>query len=535
MKKLSVLIAIALLAVAGTGMAVTCAYDNVPGGTLLIPYFKVSGAGNLDSNGNLATGTDTQVGVTNVSATGLIIHITVWNKYSAPVFDFNVPLTGKDVVFFSVRSILNGHLNINPTQVLDSHGMDPCGITTTNPPPTNYTPDVGWGGTTYIRFSNPDFADFENSISFYQDPAITGAFRSKVWDSLDESADINTFTNPAATGILDTKNPACSGAAGTVPPIIGDLTGYITIDVVNYCTNHFPNEGAYYSNNAIATTGWGTSGYTTNALMGDVFYLDGTPNSGNISGDPAVHLEFDDRLQQTITSSPIPSPFAGVVNSFYGRYWPDLAAPPVGPIPFNGVGDARESLGDRYGYRFLDDLTNGLQTWIEVWRSDRYMHGDSTPTSLCGWWGDNEGLSGFTGEGFFNPDHQVLFNTYNNDESLFTSSGAGPSGGGTTVPPPYIFLETQRISLLGNADINPGAFTGGWTDLQLRNSAPPIANIPFNMGWVGVQHTGPGATLSVGYSATLLNNQFLCFPTTITSTFSGVGVGGTGGGNVNSP
>src|ERR1039457_7313823 len=42
MKKFSVLIALVLLAVAGTGYAVTCAYDNVPAATLLVPYFKVS-------------------------------------------------------------------------------------------------------------------------------------------------------------------------------------------------------------------------------------------------------------------------------------------------------------------------------------------------------------------------------------------------------------------------------------------------------------------------------------------------------------
>ena len=40
MKKFSVLIALALLAVAGTGYAVTCAYDNVPAATLLVPYFR---------------------------------------------------------------------------------------------------------------------------------------------------------------------------------------------------------------------------------------------------------------------------------------------------------------------------------------------------------------------------------------------------------------------------------------------------------------------------------------------------------------
>ena len=32
------------------------------------------------------------------------------------------------------------------------------------------------------------------------------------------------------------------------------------------------------------------------------------------------------------------------------------------------------------------------------------------------------------------------------------------------------------------------------------------------MGWVGVQHTAPGAVLSVGHAAASLNNQFQCQP-----------------------
>ena len=114
MKKLSVLVALALLAVAGTGFAVTCAYDNVPGATLLIPYFRVGGT--INSAGIITSvGTDTKVAFVNVSTPGIIAHVTVWNKYSAAVLDFNVPMTGKDVVSFNMSDVLNGHLNVNPT------------------------------------------------------------------------------------------------------------------------------------------------------------------------------------------------------------------------------------------------------------------------------------------------------------------------------------------------------------------------------------------------------------------------------------
>jgi len=139
MKKLSVLVALALLAVAGTGFAVTCAYDNVPGATLLIPYFRVSGT--ISSAGYIADGgTDTKISFVNVSNPGIIAHVTVWNKYSKAVLDFNVPMTGTDEVSFSMRDVLNGKLNVNNTSanpaivpVLQKVGQkDVCGINITS-------------------------------------------------------------------------------------------------------------------------------------------------------------------------------------------------------------------------------------------------------------------------------------------------------------------------------------------------------------------------------------------------------------------
>ncbi len=101
MKKITALVALALLAIAGTGFAVTCAQDNVPAATLLVPYFRVGGAGVVGFNDIPdSSGTDTLVAVTNVSSAKIIIHVTLWNKYSAAVLDFNVPMTGYDVVFW---------------------------------------------------------------------------------------------------------------------------------------------------------------------------------------------------------------------------------------------------------------------------------------------------------------------------------------------------------------------------------------------------------------------------------------------------
>src|SRR5664280_1420729 len=338
MKKFSVLISLVLLAVAGTGYAVTCAYDNVPAATLLVPYWKVSlnGATGYPIGSG---GTDTLVSVVNVSSPGVIAHVTVWNKYSKAVIDFNLPLTGKDVVSFSMRDILNGKLSPNlPQYDTVKYPKDPCGITNPGLPNVGYAPKVGFGQTSFIRFSHPDAAstpmgiDVVTSISQYNINGVVDAigpgFRPSVWNSLDESGDITTFTNPAAGNILDKDNPACGWAASA--PLKDALSGYLTIDVVNYCTNFFPDQADFYNKDAIATAGWTQNAYfagafpctdatcpvtyTPNVLIGDVFYVDTATQGGNVSGDPAVAIEFDSRLHYTGGAA------TPTTRTFYGKF-----------------------------------------------------------------------------------------------------------------------------------------------------------------------------------------------------------------------
>jgi hypothetical protein len=531
MKKLSVLVALALLAVAGTGYAVTCAYDNVPGASLLIPYFKVGGT--FDAAGYLtAVGTDTKVAIVNVSNPGVIAHVTVWNKYSKAVLDFNVPLTGKDVAYFNMSQVLNGDLNVNPlTQVTPAD--DVCGA---DPSTASYdpTPFIGWAAQEFLRFPNPASAvagalDHLQSISKYASPDAFAAFRARVVDSLDESGDIRDFQSSSGANILDTTNPACGLGSGTLP-LKGELSGYLTIDVVNFCTNFFPDQANFYEYDAIATAGWGPT-YTPNVLIGDVFYVDPAANVGNISGDPAIALEFDTRLNWTAPATP--------QKTFFGRFVSATTATceqsggtcannagSVGYPSFNFGGDGREPLGDRYGFRYLSDEVNGLRTWLLVWRGDLVVTPTNVTYNLCGWLTGRTSPSvakGASGYGFYDSNHQVIALTFDNDESLFTPGiPAGPSGNppGST-PVNYVFLESSRYDVLANTQINPGyskangSFTGGWIDMTLRNTTyagtTPATGL-YNQGWVGVQSTGPGQLLSVGYSATNLNEQFQCLP-----------------------
>jgi hypothetical protein len=510
MKKFTALVALALLAIAGTGYAVTCAQDNVPAATLLVPYFRVGGTGVVLPNDIPDTsGTDTLVAVTNVSTGNIIIHVTVWNKYSAGVLDFNIPMTGSDVVFFSMRNILNGHLNVNPSFQKLTKGVDPCGQ---NYDAAGMVMPGQSTKTDFIKFlpaaGDPDL---DNAISFYADPAFGGAFRANVWTSLDESYDITNWKTKGSkgAGVIDVDNYACDNTkGGTV--VAGDFSGYLTIDVMNYCTQHFADTGTeFWRNDPLATAGW-VDYNGPNVLMGDVFFKDQTVSvaggaMGNISGDPAVHIEFDSRLLWGTSA-------ANGSKTFYGRYYDaGDAFAPLGSndprAPYSFPGDGREPLGNHYGFRYVATPTPVThRTWIEVWRSDTYN--STSVKNLCSWWGLGTGANTATVQGFMDDAHLITAVVWDNDENPVGGSG-GPSGGPGT-DKKYIFLETQRLVVTGpgaSTDIVPaGSWSnGGWIDLTLAGNFQ-------NQSFVEVQHSSVGDWMSVGHSATLLDGQFVCNP-----------------------
>lgn len=494
MKKFTVLVALALLAATGTSYAVTCSTDNVPGATLLVPYFNVSGSA---AAGDIAPGgVDTLVAITNVSLWGAIAHVTIWNKQSAAVLDFNVPMTGYDVAFFSVRDVLNGNLNVNPNvQNLDYENangqhLDPC-----------REPDnIGDSQPQFIRFRHPQYptGDYFDSIGYYATPAFSGNFRNRVLDSLDEApAYLSLSTRPKN----DTDNPACGQTSdGT---FTSNFSGYITIDVVNYCTNWFPNQSTFYSFDAIATRGWDLNG-GPNVLMGDVFYIDPAANGGNISGESAVSLEFDERLEfDTALWTDAP------VKTFYRRYgesFNDFTAGPVARFTFRG--DGREPLGTVYGFRYLNNAAAGLQTWATIWRGD-YWDSDDDSTTRATNSGYDLCLTGLTSGnvgGIARNGRQITVSTWDNDENQNQQTGGGPSGDVPITIYTNVWWESNRVIITGNGDMNPAIFKGGWTRFTFNRNFDPLTY----QAYVEVEHTAPGAFVSVGHGATLLDNQFVC-------------------------
>ena len=229
--------------------------------------------------------------------------------------------------------------------------------------------------------------------------------------------------------------------------------------------------------------------------MGDVFFVDPSTTAGNISGDPTVALEFDNRLDWTAE------------KTFYGRYFTvndNGSTPAAVPAAYRYIGDGREPLGVSYAFRYFSDVANGLNTWAVVWRSDRYMPTAAAPAdvNLCEW------LKGTSGHPGFSTRPISIF-TWNEDEESFAASGGAPSGGDIPIADKYVYLESQRIKISGNSDVNPSGYKFGWTEWTFT---PASDNTLYYQAYVGVEHTAPGAFVSVGHSAMLVNNDFVCTP-----------------------
>lgn len=467
------ILALALFLVEPCLIGASCARQNVPAASLLVPYFLVSRNGTQGED-IAEGGADTLVSVTNTGAIGLVVQVVVWNKYAKPVVSFNVPMTGQDAMSFRMKDVLNGRLNVNPNTQRLIAGKDPCGL--------DYVPRSGFFA--FTRFPNPDPADQARAVAFHAQPAFAGAERLAIWDSLDESGDIDDLRTPEdGDNILDFDNPACSlGGDGTLR---GDFSGFVTFDVVNYCTGHSPDSSARYQNDALATTGWDRDGSTPNALIGEFFFMDRRPG-GHVSAEGMVAMPFEPSLDWD--QSP----------TFYGRFR-GLEAEPgtTAPAAFRFRGDGRAPLPSGFGLRYLSDEQAGLKTWLIVFRWDlTTTSSGGTSPDLCTWLRECRARAS-CGSGFNQPSWSLTSTTYDEDANR-VSGASGP------LPRINMFLATQRVPIFGPSAINIGGYRGGWIEMLFpRNSLSSQA-------WVSVQHSGPAPDLTLGHAASTLPGQNGC-------------------------
>ncbi|MEM9599052.1 MAG: hypothetical protein AAGD06_32595, partial [Acidobacteriota bacterium] len=259
MKKFAlVFMIVGLLALGGQSFAELCTIDAVPAATLLLPHFVVD----VDNPGGITT----LFSVNNASAAPALAHVVMWTDWSAPTIDFDIFLTGYDVVTVNMRDVFNGTLPITATDTVDpTDSISPHGGA--------FADNPIWDG------------DFPNcSVVFpYPDPVVTGT----AFDRLSNG---------------HTGNPVASLGGRCLGQSFGDglARGYVTIDNVNECSLVLdPNDPTYFS--SITSN--------VNQLWGDFFWVD--PANNFAQGDNLVHIEADDAFD----ASSEPTNY-----TFYGRY-----------------------------------------------------------------------------------------------------------------------------------------------------------------------------------------------------------------------
>ncbi|MGK2857796.1 MAG: S8 family serine peptidase, partial [Thermoanaerobaculia bacterium] len=200
---------------AALGPATLAGYDSCdvtvqPAATLLLPYFEVDPTG---------FGENTVVAITNASDTAIVAHVTVWSNWSFPVLDFNLYLTGYDVVTMSLRDLLVSG-NIPNTGHVTS--ISPVGVRTRTDASSAASP---------VRLVAP-YNPLAATCSAAQggNGAVPGFLLSQIQSGL-------------------TGGPYSAGgvACGQVGDVSDNMVGYITFDTSAVCSQSLPTDAVYFA------------------------------------------------------------------------------------------------------------------------------------------------------------------------------------------------------------------------------------------------------------------------------------------------
>lgn len=440
MKRLRlVLMVVCLLALGGQAFAELCTVDAVPAATLLVPYFEV----NLDN----PNGVTTLFSINNASAAATIAHVIFWTDWSYPTIDFDIFLTGYDVVGVNVRDVFNGNIPITADDPNDADD-------TISPHGGAFSDNPQWDG---------DFSpQCQAFFPFFHNPVITGTALSRL---------VNGHTGQEVPSIGD-----CVGED------FGDLEltarGYITIDAASDCSLVLdPGFPGYFEDGGIGIA------TNINQLWGDWFLVD--PANNFAQGETLVHVEAHDQLNAADIPLLNPDPdnaIAGCGDSpginhacpaaflatnttgytFYGRYF----SPETGQ-------DNREPLGTIWGTRYLN---GGVfdQTQLLVWRDSTCY--DINPN---GNWCD-DGPAWFP----LNETEVIAFNEAEDAVEICFFTGGVVSPPDDDDPPCFPY-ETGRYN---------------WGDDPL--------DVPFNFGWAYININLPSDTCSALVDPGAIDHDF---------------------------
>lgn len=450
---------LALAAPSGAGM---CDLNENPAATLLLPYFEVD-RDNPEAGNTIFT-------INNALPQPALAHITFWTDWSHPTVNFDVFLTGYDIVSVNLADVfVRGDVPITADEPSDLEDeISPHG---------GFRSDGGFVGEPHPEWDG-SFTDCQNFFPFYVNPVIYSDNFGRLVDG-------------------HTGRPHDEIGGGCLGADFEDniARGYVTIDNVNRCSVEFPSD---HEEGYFADDGSGTAS-NVNQLWGDWIYLD--RENGFAHGDSLVHLEaldgFDARGDGT-SDPQVPDPETGA--TFYGRYTTDGE-------------DNREPLGVTWGVRYINNATfEPGGTEFMVWRDPIVDPSGDGLGYECGHAGDLD-----VGPDWHPLDETLVlaFDDFENVVDLCSPMGCPVCSPPFTINPRCFPLSTQRTShyLVGLLGSPWGA---GWMYMDLRlPTAPPDPSAGHSQSFVSATHSAQGL-FSIGLPAIELSSACAAFDETQT-------------------
>ena len=465
-----------VLGVSSIVYANVCAFDPVPAATILFPFVT------MDYDGDQKT----IFSLTNVSAEDQILHVTVWTDFSSAILDFNILLTGYDLISMDISTIFkDGYL---PVTKHEGHNTPPLtpeleeGVEPNGPVSAGNTLNGFWvdPGMDFPQPTNSlgDRCDANNSSypGLYEDP-IPGGFLAlfKSYLQVSQTANREHSNDPDCTSpygdpqFVPAPEPFWIMRDETYPTWM-----YITADVVWSCNKLFPDSPTYFQDQA----------QTDNVLIGDAMWVSQSEALSETSN--AVMIEATEYLDQVATINPD----SGYPISFYHRY----------AVSNDDISDYREPLPTAWAFRYLGAGDPTVNTGIRTWKGSTNFNKTNDLDRL--------------GPDPVSPDdliasncHAYTYYAWDEDEMVTTVAGVPWSmPGGESVIPNLIPLETQEIPV--EQFDTPGAY--GWMLFVW-----PASNYPdqvpddFYQTWMGVRYQAYGAWSAAKDGAVLAN--FNCF------------------------
>lgn len=457
MKKYLVILG-ALLMVAGSAFGQTllnqdsCDIAVSPSSTLLLPYFSVS-----------QTGETTLVTVTNVSDVPAVAHFTVWTNLSYPILDFNVFLTGYDVQAISLTDVL-----INGT-------VPSTSVSTT---------------------LSPTGARSLSNLTGNPNRGLTGGD----WDG---RCGVNQGgTGVIPPGLLAQVQAALTGggyfdcAAGRVSLPTATMVGYITIDVVDNCSQDLPTAAGYFTNQILHD----------NQIIGDYIRIDA---AGGVSGaSPLVHIKS---IPFGGTAPPTAPVVVNFTKTFYDRY---EASANINLPHVRTHNNRRQPLPSQFAARYIEPGTAlNFNTNFTIWRQGI--------TNVAGTNCTSTGVVS-------NQMPYVEFVRFDERENPTTLAGASCVISPCESPSINRLPETSLLSITNTTHIPPDSAStdpGGWIYMNLADSAADVVlNYGATQAWVQVRMTAAGL-FGVDFDAAYMANGCSAFKGVTSTTTTGLKIG----------